>query len=262
MSALPPLVDTHAHLDAPELNPLIPALDRAAAAGVVGIVAVGTTAEDSRHVVAIAHRWAGVVAAVGIHPNEAAAAGPDEWSRVLDLVQEPEVVAIGETGLDRYRDHTPFALQQAFFDRHLALGRDLGLPVIIHCRDAQDDIIAQLGCQGGPTRGVLHSFTGNWDHAQAFLELGLHISFAGMITFTNKNLDGLRDVAARVPLDRLLIETDSPYLSPHPLRGRTNEPANVALTAARLAELRGLAPDELARATTENARRLFGLTLP
>jgi TatD DNase family protein len=256
---LPGLIDTHAHLDSPELEPLSEALDRAAAAGVVAVVAVGTTAEDSRRTVAIARRWAGVAAAVGIHPNEAAAARPDDWARLLGLAEGPEVVAIGETGLDRYRDHTPFPVQQDYFDRHLALARDLDLPVIIHCRESQDDIIAQLERQGGPTRGVLHSFTGTWDHAQAFLALGLHVSFAGMITFTNKNLDPLRDVAARVPLDRLLVETDSPYLSPHPCRGRTNEPARVALTAARLAEMRGVSLDDLARATTENARRLFGL---
>jgi TatD DNase family protein len=259
VSRPPALIDSHAHLDAPALAPLSETLDRAAAAGVTAIIAVGTTAEDSRRVVGIARRWAGVSAAVGIHPNEAAAAGPDDWGRLLGLVEEPEVVAIGETGLDRYRDHTPFPTQQDFFDRHLALARDLALPVVIHCRDSQADIIAQLERQVGPTRGVLHSFTGTWDHAQAFLALGLHVSFAGMITFTNKNLDALRDVATRVPLDRLLVETDSPYLSPHPFRGKPNEPARVALTAARLAELRGITLDELARATTENARKLFGL---
>ena len=182
-----------------------------------------------------------------------------DWAAVVDLAERPEVVAIGETGLDRYWDRTPFPVQQEWFDRHLELAHQRDLPVVIHCRDCQRDIIEQLRSLGRPVRGVLHSFTGTWDDAQAFLDLGLHLSFAGMLTFTNKSLDALRDVAARVPLDRLLVETDSPYLSPHPFRGKTNEPARVALTARRLAEIRGISPAELARITTANARRLFGL---
>ena len=131
--------------------------------------------------------------------------------------------------------------------------------MVIHCRDCLRDIIDQLTALRRPVRGVLHSFTGTWDEARALLDLGLDLSFAGMITFANKGLDALREVAARVPLDRLLVETDSPYLSPHPHRGRTNEPCRVAVTAARMAELRGIGLDELARATTANAQRLFRL---
>ncbi len=130
---------------------------------------------------------------------------------------------------------------------------------MIHCRDCQRDLIEQMKGLGRPVRGVQHSFTGTWDDARAFLDLGLHLSFAGMLTYTNKSLDALRDVAARVPLDRILVETDSPYLSPHPFRGRTNEPARVVLTARRLAEVRGLPAEELARITTDNARSLFRL---
>ena len=178
---------------------------------------------------------------------------------MVALAAEPRVVAVGETGLDRHRDRTPFDLQQEWFDRHLELALARDLPVVIHCRESERDIIDTLARLGRPVRGVLHSFTGSWDDAQALLELGLHLSFAGMVTFRNKGLDPLREVVARVPLDRLLVETDSPYLSPHPHRGRTNEPARVALTAGRIAQLRGLAPAELARATTENARRLFVL---
>ena len=164
---------------------------------------------------------------------------------ITDLVNRPGVVAVGETGLDRYWDRTPFPEQQEWFDRHLRLAHERDLPVVIHSRDCQSDIIEQLRRLNRPVRGVMHAFTGTWDDAQAYLELGLHLSFAGTVTFTNKSLDALRDVAARVPLDRLLVETDSPYLSPHPCRGQTNEPARVALTAARLAEIRGLSPIDL-----------------
>jgi TatD DNase family protein len=227
---------------------------------VVQVLAVGITARDSLEVLEIAGRHAGVFAAVGVQPNHVAQAEPDDWQRIVALAGSRRVVAIGETGLDRYWDHSPFALQQEWFERHLALAHERELPVVIHCRDCERDIINQLAGLGRPVRGVLHSFTGTWDDAQAFLDLGLHLSFAGMVTFANKKLDGLRDVAARVPLDRLLVETDSPYLSPHPYRGKTNEPARVAVTAARIAELRGLSPQALARATTANARHLF--TLP
>jgi TatD DNase family protein len=259
-ASAPALVDTHAHLDDPSLaRNLDDVLGRARAAGVVQVVAIGTTADDSGRLTDPARLRRGVFCAVGIHPNDAARAGPDDWPRVLGLARRPRVVAIGETGLDRYRDRTPFPLQQEWFGRHLALAHELDLPVVIHCRDCAGDIITQLAGLGRPTRGVLHSFTGTCDDASALLDLGLHLSFAGMITFSNKALDSLRAAAARVPLDRLLVETDSPYLSPHPFRGKPNEPARVALTAAALSELRGLSLAELAAATTANARRLFGL---
>jgi TatD DNase family protein len=255
------LVDTHAHLEDSRLRGDLPGvLVRARAAGVVQVVAIGTTAADSATVVAIARSHQGIFAAVGIHPNEAAEARPGDWTQIEALAAEPGVVALGETGLDRHRDRTPFPLQQEWFDRHLALGHARRLPVVIHCRDCEHDIIGQLTRLGRPVRGVLHSFTEGWDEAQAFLDLGLHLSFAGMVTFANKALDALRDVAARVPLDRLLVETDSPYLSPHPHRGQTNEPQRVAVTAERLAQLRGISPAELARITTANARHLFALS--
>ncbi|MDR3639478.1 MAG: TatD family hydrolase [Isosphaeraceae bacterium] len=253
-------VDTHAHLDDESLRgDLAGVLDRARAAGVVQVVAVGTTADDSEAMARLAGDRAGIFAAVGIHPNHAAEARPGDWERIVSLVGSKKVVALGETGLDRYRQNTPFDVQQESFARHLALAEERGLPVVIHCRQSERDLIAQMTRLARPVRGVLHSFTGTQDDAEAFLDLGLHLSFAGMITFTNKTLDALRTVAARVPLNRLLVETDSPYLSPHPHRGRPNEPARVALTAARLAEIRGMSAPELARATTANARGLFGL---
>lgn len=254
------LVDTHAHLQDPALRgDLAGVLGRARDSGVGQVVAVGVTADDSEEVVEIARQNPGVFAAVGVQPNHATQASPGDWERVVALAGRPKVVALGETGLDRFWDHTPFPRQQEWFDRHLALGAERGLPIVIHCRDCEPDVIAQLARLGRPVRGVLHSFTGTWDDAQAFLELGLYLSFAGMVTFTNKKLDPLRDVAARVPIDRLLVETDSPYLSPHPFRGKSNEPGRVVLTARRIAEQRGLSTPDLTRALTSNARRLFGL---
>jgi TatD DNase family protein len=255
-----PIVDSHAHLDDPRLrSDWSGILDRARRAGVVQMVAVGTTAVTSVATVELARTHRGIFATAGIHPNDAADAGDDDWPLIVELAGQSGVVAVGETGLDRYWDRTPFEVQQEWFDRHLALAHRLDLPVVIHCRDCQRDLIDQLKRLGRPVRGVQHSFTGSWDDAQAFLDLGLDLSFAGMLTYTNKGLDALRSVAARVPLDRILVETDSPYLSPHPFRGRTNEPAHVALTARRLAEIRGLPPAEIARITTANARRLFRL---
>jgi TatD DNase family protein len=257
---LPLLVDTHAHLADPSLAADLPAvLDRARGQGVIQVVAIGTNAADSPVVAGLAQSWRGVFAAVGVHPNEAAGAPSDAWERIVGLAGHPRVVAIGETGLDRYRDRTPFPLQREWFARHLTLAHERDLPVVIHCRDSAQDIIAQLAPLGRPIRGVLHSFTGDWDEARRFLDLGLHLSFAGMLTFANKGLDALRATAARVPLDRLLVETDSPYLSPHPYRGKTNEPGRVALTAERLAELHGLDRAALAQITTANAQALFSL---
>jgi TatD DNase family protein len=261
LATLRPLVDTHAHLDDHRLRDDIEGvLERARAAGVVQIIAIGTTAADSASVLEIAHQHRGVFAAAGVQPNHVAEACPEDWSRIVELAAKPRVVALGETGLDRYRDHTPFDLQQEWFDRHLALAQEHDLPVVIHCRECEPEIIDQLRALRRPVRGVLHSFTGSCESAQAFLDLGLHISFAGMVTFTNKSLDALRAAAACVPLNRLLIETDSPYLSPHPVRGRSNQPAHLAWTAHRLAQIHRLPPTELAQITTANAQALFKLS--
>ena len=255
-----PLVDTHAHLDDPGLrNDLEGVLDRARVAGLVQIIAIGTTALDSESVTTIASQHKGVFAAVGVQPNHVAEADAADWQRIVAIASRPRVVAIGETGLDRYRNCTPFALQEEWFDRHLTLAEELRLPVVIHCRDCEADIIEQLRPRKGPVRGVLHSFTGSTQHAAAFVELGLYISLAGMVTFSNKRLDTLRAAAATIPLDRILVETDSPYLSPHPVRGRPNQPSHLPWTAERLAAIQGLTPAEFAQATTSNAKRLFRL---
>jgi len=256
----PTWVDTHAHLGDGRLRSQLPTvLERARRAGVAQVIAIGTTAADSSELAKIAQAQPGVFAAVGIHPNEAADATEQDWSSISELVTQPCVVAVGETGLDRYWDRTPFEDQQIWFNRHLALAHEHDLPVVIHCRDCQRDIIELLQRQGRPILGVMHAFTGSCEDAEAFLALGLSISFAGMLTFTNKGLDSLRAVAARVPLDRLVVETDSPYLSPHPFRGQSNEPARVVLTGQRLAEIHRLSDVELARITTANARKLFRL---
>ncbi len=255
-----PLVDTHAHLDDHRLKQdLSGVLDRARAAGLVQIIAIGTTAADSASVHEIAGSHGGVFAAIGVQPNHVAEANLGDWARIVNLADRLRVVAIGETGLDRYWKYTPFSQQEEWFERHLALAQDRALPVVIHCRDCEADVVKHLEKLGHPTRGVLHSFTGNREHAAAFLALGLQISFAGMITFSNRNLDSLREAAATVPLDRILVETDSPYLSPHPVRGRPNQPAHLAWTTQFLAERLGLPVEELARITTANAQRLFGL---
>ncbi|HEU5117038.1 MAG TPA: TatD family hydrolase [Isosphaeraceae bacterium] len=258
MSSL--LVDTHAHLvDSRLLDRLSDVLNDAWACNVGQILSVGTTAEDSLATLELARANPGVFAAVGIHPNHAAEAAEGDWSRIEALSEQERVRAVGETGLDRHWDFTPFALQQEYLDRHLDLAERLGLPVVIHARECEADLIEQLGRRHRPISGVLHSFSGTLDDAKAFLGLGLHISFAGMVTFTSKRLDALREVAAQVPEDRLLVETDSPYLSPHPFRGQTNQPGRVALTAACVAEVRGLDLDALATLTSANARRLFAM---
>ena len=259
-ACLHPLVDTHAHLDDERLAGQLPAvLDRARHAGLVGMVAIATTWESSRTVtrMAIDHADFGVVAAIGFHPNHLDEAQPDDRDRLESLDDAPGVVAVGETGLDRYWNRVPFDLQRDWFDWHLDWARRVGLPIVIHCRDSADDILDQLRERPRPIQGILHSFTGDVDQARAFLDLGLHLSFAGQLTFANKSLDPLREAARFVPEDRLLVETDSPYLSPHPHRGRTNEPSRVVHTALTLAQLRGTAPQALAQRLTRNAQALF-----
>jgi len=258
------LVDSHAHLDAVEFDADREAvLVRAREAGIGAIVCPAIGAASSEAVVHLAASTPGVLAAVGIQPNYCAEAKPGDWERVAALAGEFRVVAIGETGLDRHWDFTPFAVQQDFFDRHLRLAQKRGLPLVIHCREAEADVLAMLGeaARRGPLKGVLHAFSGDRAFAEACLALGLDLSFAGAVTYTNKKFASLREAAGAVPGDRILIETDSPYLVPHPLRGREkrNEPAHLVHTAQCLADLRGQTLAELAAQTTANARRLFGL---
>src|SRR5262249_8983719 len=250
----PQLIDTHAHLDDERFQGDLPAvLQRAADAGVSPVLAIATTAPSSAACVALAAQYPAIYATVGIHPNHVAHAAPGAWDEVARLGGSPRVVALGETGLDRYWDHTPFPQQEEYFARHLDLARERSLAVVIHCREAEADTVRMLREQfdrHGPVRAVMHSFTGELGTARDCLALGLYISFAGMVTY--KNGQALRDGAARVPLDRLLVETDSPYLAPVPLRGKRNEPALVVHTAECLSGVLGVSLDVLAEHTTRN----------
>jgi TatD DNase family protein len=258
---VPTWIDTHAHLDDDRFHGDLPAvLERAAQAGLERIVVVAVTALDSPRCVALATEHPLLRATVGIQPNHVAEATPTAWDEVVAFATRPEVVALGETGLDRYWDRTPFAQQEDYFARHLELASKLDCAVVIHCREAEADVVRMLRAdfdKHGPIRAVMHSFTGELATAQACVQMGLHISFAGMLTY--KNAQALREVAAKMPLDRVLVETDCPYLAPIPHRGKRNEPAYVVHTAAVLAEALGVSLDAIAEQTTRNARHLFGL---
>jgi TatD DNase family protein len=251
--------DTHAHLDQPEFDDDRDAvIARAREAGVVDIVAIGISADTSAKCVELAAAHEGVLAAVGMQPNYLAEAKPGDWDRVVAMLGLPGVVAIGETGLDHYWDFTPFDVQQDYFDRHLRLSQERGLPFIVHMRDCDEDILVMLreAHRRGPLNGVMHSFTGSRAMADECLAMGLYISFAGMVTF--KKSEDLRAIAAAVPDDRILVETDSPYLTPEPVRKiKRNEPAHVRFTAGCLADVRRVSLDDFAAQTTANARRLF-----
>ena len=254
------LFDSHCHLDPMRYGADLPdVLARARAAGVAGLAVIGTRAADSEAAADLAARQPGVVAAAGLHPNDVAEVGPDEWDRIETLVAGGRVGAVGETGLDWYRTTAPPDLQREFFDRHLSLAQRHALPVVIHTRESTRDVLDMLRAAigRGPLVPVLHSFTGTTAEAAEAIDLGCFLGFAGMVTF--RSSAALREVAKTVPLERLLVETDSPFLSPEPLRGKRNEPANVVHTARCLALARGESLEILAAATTANARRVFGV---
>lgn len=253
------LIDTHAHLDQNEFdNDRDEVLKRAAAVGVDRILAVAIDADSAEASVRLAAEHEPVFAAVGLQPNYCAQAKEGDWERVLALIDQPKVVAIGETGLDRHWDYTPFDMQQDYFDRHIRLSQKRDLPFIVHTRECDEDVLVMLreARQRGPLQGVMHSFVSTAEVAAECVELGMHISFAGMVTF--KKSVALREVAASIPDDRIFVETDCPYLSPHPLRGKRNEPANVVHTATTVAEARGSSLEAFAALSTANARALFG----
>ncbi|WP_425614348.1 TatD family hydrolase [Anatilimnocola sp. NA78] len=254
------LYDTHAHLFDPQLAiDTAGVIERARQAGVTRMLAVGTTAGSSERCCLYAQQHPQVIrCAAGIHPNHAGEALPGDWARIEKLAALPEVVALGETGLDLYWKDCPLEVQQDYFDRHIRLSQQTGLALVIHLRETNDEILTMLqeARTRGELRGVMHSFTGTAEQAGEFLKVGMHISFAGMLTF--KKSDDLRAVAETIPADRLLVETDSPYLTPHPFRSqRPNEPRLVVHTAQCLAETRGITLEELASLTTANALRLF-----
>ena len=256
-----PLFDTHAHLDDDQLTPMLAdVLADAETNGLVGITAIGTTVASSRRCLELAKEHDLVTAAVGIHPNKCAQSTAADWDQIKSLAAEKQVVAIGETGLDRHWDFCPFEVQETWFARHIELSFEIEKPLVIHMRDCEPDILRMLdqGKRDGKINGIMHSFAGQWETAQACLDLGMYISFAGMVTF--KKSDELREIASRIPEDRILIETDSPYLSPHPHRSvRPNQPSMVQHTASCIAEVRGISAEQFGELTTNNARRVFGV---
>jgi TatD DNase family protein len=257
-----PIVDSHAHLDSDDFQGEVAAIvARAEEFGLAGIVTIGIEPPDWDGCLALAEQHDIVHAALGIHPNSANLTNDQTLARLESLCRNGEgsrrVVGIGETGLDYYRDYVPHDVQRRSFGAHLALARELDLPVIIHNRDAHEDILDVLQTDGKGTRGVMHSFSGDADYARRCIELGYMISLAGPVTF--RKAEDKHLVARDVPLDSLLIETDCPYLTPEPFRGRRNEPAYVAYTARAIAVLRGVPFEEVAAATTANAARLFGI---
>ena len=255
------LFDTHAHLDDKQLLPNLPEiLDNAVQSELVGITAIGTNLISSHACLKLAREHSLIHAAVGIHPNECQNADDEHWKQIEQLASDNDVVAIGETGLDRYWDYCPFDRQQTWFAKHIELSFDVEKPLVIHMRDCESDVVAMLDQhqRNGRIYGIMHSFCGSTETASFCLSLGMYISFAGMVTF--KKSDQLRDVAATIPLDRILVETDSPYLSPHPHRGkRPNQPAMVRHTANCLAQVFDMDEKAFADQTTTNALRAFGL---
>jgi len=256
---VPDVFDTHAHLHFPDFaTDLDAVLARARAAGVGGILTIGTDVETSRAAIAIAAREPDVWAAVGVHPHDAATADEATLAEIERLALESRVVAVGEIGLDFFRNLSPREAQARCFEHLLRLGQRIRKPVLLHCRDAHAEMLAILSAIGiGEAGGIMHCFSGDAAIARRCLDLGLTISIAGPVTYPNAKT--LPEVVRLVPSDRLVVETDSPYLPPQPWRGQRNEPAYVAVTAARVAELRGERVEDLAPVMAANASRLFGL---
>ncbi len=251
------LVDTHCHLTDPAFEDDLPrVLERARAAGVGRIVTVASDLPDAHRVVELCGRFPLLRGAVGIHPHAAASASVEDLAEVGELAREEGVVAVGEIGLDFHYDHAPRDVQLRLFRRQLDLARDLDLPVVVHSRDADGEMEGILREQGGGVRGVLHCFTGGRALLEQALAVGWRISFTGLVTF--RRFDGA-DLLRAVPRDRLMLETDAPYLAPVPHRGKRNEPAFLPLVARSVAAHRGEDPGEVARYTTEAARAFYRL---
>ncbi|HEX9703101.1 MAG TPA: TatD family hydrolase [Rhodospirillales bacterium] len=252
------LVDSHCHLDMPEFaGELEDVVDRAGAAGIGHMVTICTRVTRFAQVLAVAERFGNVFCSVGIHPHNAGDEPAVGAAELVALARHPKVVGIGETGLDFHYMNSPKADQERSFRAHIGAARESGLPLIIHTREADADLgrILEDEAAAGPFPGLIHCFSGGPDLARTVLDLGLFISFSGIVTFNKA--EAIREVARQAPLDRILVETDAPYLAPAPKRGKRNEPAYTALTAARVAEVRGMAPEALAEATTDNFFRLF-----
>jgi TatD DNase family protein len=252
------LVDSHCHLDFPDFESDREAvIARASAAGVGVLVTISTRVRQFERLQRIIDIHPNIYASIGTHPHNAAEEPEVTAADLVRMAEHPKVVAIGEAGLDYHYDNSPRAAQAEGFRRHIAAARETGLPIVIHARDADDDIAGILRDEAGRGAfpGILHCFSSGAALARTGVDLGLYVSFSGIITF--KKTEALRAIAAEVPADRLLVETDAPYLAPTPHRGTRNEPAYVAETARILAEVRGMTPEALAELTTANFLRLF-----
>ncbi|WP_305041855.1 TatD family hydrolase [Geoalkalibacter sp.] len=259
MSLQSSLIDTHAHLDnRPFAEDLDQVIARARDNGVRTILTVGCDLASSRQSIALAQRFAEVHAAVGIHPHDALQADDEGLKQLRAMLDAPKVVAVGETGLDFYRDRAPRDAQRLAFRRQIRLAREVARPLIVHDRDAHDEILSILREErASEVGGVIHCFSGDIAMARSCLEMGFYISFPATLTYPRN--EELRQVARAVPMERLLLETDCPYLAPQPLRGKRNEPAYVRMTAEKVAEIKGLSLEDVARITTLNAHTLFGI---
>lgn len=254
----PSLVDSHCHLNFGALqDDLSGVLARAEERGISNMLAIGTKLEEFPDVLAIAEAYEHIFCTVGVHPHEAENEAGIAIEELIKRARHPKVVGIGETGLDFYYDNAPRDLQRENFRTHITAARETGLPLVVHTRDADDDTAAILTDEmgKGAFSGVIHCFTASRKFAEQALELGFYISFSGIVTF--KNAADIQETAKQVPEDRILVETDAPFLAPVPNRGKTCEPAFVADTAAFVADLRGVSPDHIARTTSENFFRLF-----
>jgi TatD DNase family protein len=253
------LIDSHAHIQGKEYAGEAEAvISRAREAGVEKIIVVGGAGDLSSNqaAVALADSYGNLYATVGMHPHDAKDVGQEELKELKALAARPKVIAVGETGLDFYYNHSPHNIQRDIFTRFIYMARETGLPLVVHERDAHKDVAELLRGEGqGKINGVIHCFTGDYEAARNYLDLGFYLSFTGIITF--KNAQPLREVLRKVPLERMFVETDSPYLTPVPHRGKRNEPAYVRFVAETVAQLKALTLQEVARVTTANVRALF-----
>jgi len=251
------LVDSHCHLDYPEFSDLDAVVDRAQQAGVGAMLTIATDLSRFPDVLAVAQQHDNIYCTVGVHPHEVAKADLADVDRLVELAAHPKVVGFGETGLDYFYEHSPRGAQQDSFRRHIEAARRLQLPLIVHTRDAEDDTLDILRTEmnKGAFPGLIHCFSASQSFARDVVDLGLFISVSGIVTFNKA--DGVRGAVKGVPLDRLLVETDAPYLAPVPFRGQPNEPAYTRFTAAKLAEVINVSFSDLEQATTDNFYRLF-----
>jgi TatD DNase family protein len=255
------LIDSHAHIQGNEYDDEVEAvIERARGVGVEKIIAVGGAGDMSSNTdaIALADSFHAVYATVGMHPHDAKDVGIEELETLRGLTTHPKVVAVGETGLDYYYNHSSHELQEQVFSSFIHMACETGLPIVVHERDAAEKAAELLRQEGnGKLCGVIHCFTGNYQAARAYLDLGFYLSFTGIITF--KNAEPLRAVVRQIPLDRILVETDAPYLTPVPHRGKRNEPAYVRFVAEAVAKVRGISLEEVASITTANTQKLFSL---